>query len=524
MVTLDQEGQNKSDEAVLAEIGYQQELKREWNLLQNFGVSFSIISVITGITTLFSTGLNVGGPAVMTWGWIGVSVMTVLVGLSMSEIVSAIPTSGGPYFWAAILAKPDKSALAAWITGWFNLVGQVAVTTGISYGCADLISSTAEIIHPDQYTATPGKIIGIYAALLISHGLLNTFGVGLLRLFNHSSIVLHSLGIGSLAIALLVKAQLHQSSQFVFFKFYDGTGGWGERASPAYVAACGILFTQYTITGFDASAHMSEETKNAAWSAPLGVLTSVIVSAIFGFGILLAFLFSMQDFEGTLNAPQPVFKILVDVFGGVGAQVAMSLIILCVWHCGLFSVTSNSRMMYAFARDGGLPPKIFGLVDRRFDCPINTVWLSVVLAFLLALPSLGSAVALTAATSIATIGLYISYGLPILLSVIWDERFRKGPFRLHRFSMPIRITSCLWITVITVFFCLPNATPITRETLNYTPVVLGVLIVWIVLSWIFWARRSFNGPMIHDDHKGDVAITLPEGHSTYKNDATPGST
>ncbi|KAH9451881.1 hypothetical protein Pst134EA_025822 [Puccinia striiformis f. sp. tritici] len=239
---------------------------------------------------------------------------------------------------------------------------------------------------------------------------------------------------------------------------------------------------------------MSEETKNAAWSAPLGVLTSVIVSAIFGFGILLAFLFSMQDFEGTLNAPQPVFKILVDVFGGVGAQVAMSLIILCVWHCGLFSVTSNSRMMYAFARDGGLPPKIFGLVDRRFDCPINTVWLSVVLAFLLALPSLGSAVALTAATSIATIGL------------------------------PIRITSCLWIIVITVFFCLPNATPITRETLNYTPVVVGVLIVWIVLSWIFWARQSFSGPMIHDDHKGDVAITLPEGHSTYKNDATPSST
>ncbi|KAI9615075.1 hypothetical protein H4Q26_011614 [Puccinia striiformis f. sp. tritici PST-130] len=488
MVTLDQEGQNKSDEAVLAEIGYQQELKREWNLLQNFGVSFSIISVITGITTLFSTGLNVGGPAVMTWGWIGVSVMTVLVGLSMSEIVSAIPTSGGPYFWAAILAKPDKSALAAWITGWFNLVGQVAVTTGISYGCADLISSTAEIIHPDQYTATPGKIIGIYAALLISHGLLNTFGVGLLRLFNHSSIVLHSLGIGSLAIALLVKAQLHQSSQFVFFKFYDGTGGWGERASPAYVAACGILYIR------------------SPGSMP--VLTCPRRRKM-----QLAFLFSMQDFEGTLNAPQPVFKILVDVFGGVGAQVAMSLIILCVWHCGLFSVTSNSRMMYAFARDGGLPPKIFGLVDRRFDCPINTVWLSVVLAFLLALPSLGSAVALTAATR-----------LPILLSVIWDERFRKGPFRLHRFSMPIRITSCLWIIVITVFFCLPNATPITRETLNYTPVVVGVLIVWIVLSWIFWARQSFSGPMIHDDHKGDVAITLPEGHSTYKNDATPSST
>ncbi|WAR61998.1 hypothetical protein PtB15_14B92 [Puccinia triticina] len=499
MVTLLQ-GKMKYDEAVLAQMGYQQELKRDWNLLQNFGVSFSIISVVTGITTLFSTGLNVGGPAVMTWGWIGVSIMTTLVGLSMSEIVSAIPTSGGPYFWSAVLAKPTQSALAAWITGWFNLVGQVAVTAGINYGCANLISSTAEAIHPDRYTPTSGKLIGIHAGLLISHGLINTFGVGLLRLFNHSSIVLHSLGVGALAIILSAKARVHQTPEFVFFKFYDGTGGWSERASPAYVAACGILCA-YTITGFDASAHMSEETKNAAWSAPLGVLTSIIVSAIFGFGVILALLFSIQDFEETLSAPQPVFKILADVFGPVGAQVAMGLIIICVWHCGLFSVTSNSRMMYAFARDGGLPRKIFGVVDRKFDCPINTVWLAVVLAFLLALPSLGSSVAFTAATSIATIGLYISYGLPILLSVIWDARFKKGPFRLHMWSMPIRIISCLWIIVITVFFCLPTATPITPETLNYTPVVLGVLITWIILSWVFWARQSFSGPLVHDDQK-----------------------
>ncbi|POW14521.1 hypothetical protein PSTT_02891 [Puccinia striiformis] len=423
----------------------------------------------------------------------------------MSEIVSAIPTSGGPYFWAAILAKPDKSALAAWITGWFNLVGQVAVTTGISYGCADLISSTAEIIHPDQYTATPGKIIGIYAALLISHGLLNTFGVGLLRLFNHSSIVLHSLGIGSLAIALLVKAQLHQSSQFVFFKFYDGTGGWGERASPAYVAACGILCAHLHSKAFTESnaspprimrlilsscqcnkiydhrvrcqcSHVRGDEKCSLVSATGSINIGYSICDLWIWNTL-AFLFSMQDFEGTLNAPQPVFKILVDVFGGVGAQVAMSLIILCVWHCGLFSVTSNSRMMYAFARDGGLPPKIFGLVDRRFDCPINT-------------------------------------GLPILLSVIWDERFRKGPFRLHRFSMPIRIRHAYGSPYYGVLLPPKRYTDHTfRRADSLDRIVLDLL-----------GSSIFHGPMIHDDHKGDVAITLPEGHSTYKNDATPGST
>lgn len=509
--------QHGSDEAVLAEIGYQQELKRDWNLLQNFGVSFSIISVITGITTLFPTGLSVGGPVIMTWGWIGVSIMTTLVGLSMAEIVSAIPTSGGPYFWSASLATPSKAALAAWVTGWFNLVGQVGVTTGISYGCAELISSSAAIAHPTRYTPSSAKVLGIQAGLLISHGLFNTFGVKLLRPFNHSSIIFHSLGVGALAISLVVTAKNHQNSDFVFFKFYDGTGGWSERASPVYVAACGILFAQYTITGFDASAHMSEETKNATWSAPLGVLTSIIVSAVFGFGVLLAFLFSIQNFQETLDSSQPVFKILTDVFGIIGAQVAMGLIIICVWHCGLFSVTSNSRMMYAFARDGGLPPKTFGIVDERFGCPINAVWLSVLLAFLLALPSLGSKIAFVAATSIATIGLYISYGLPILISLIWSERFQKGPFDLCRFSIPIRTISCFWIGIITVFFCLPTTLPISQENFNYTPVVLGAVMLWTSLSWILWARISFSGPSNHRDQNLKGIESAQESHDPVVN-------
>ena len=171
------------------------------------------------------------------------------VALGMAEIVSAIPTSGGPYFWAAILAPGNKSAFAAWITGWFNLLGQVAVTTGITFGCAQLISTTATV--QTSYSPTAGKTIGIYAALLISHGTLNSFGVKLLRYLNNTSVVLHSVGITCFAIAVLSKAPTHQSAKFVFASFYDGTGdpGWSVRASPAYVAVCGILMSQYTITG-----------------------------------------------------------------------------------------------------------------------------------------------------------------------------------------------------------------------------------------------------------------------------------
>ncbi|KAF2463538.1 amino acid transporter [Lindgomyces ingoldianus] len=486
------------DEDKLAELGYKQELNRSWSVLHNFGVSFSIISVVTGITTLFQYGLTVGGPGVMSVGWIVVTFMTIFVGLSMAEIVSAIPTSGGPYFWAATLAPKSQAPFWSWMTGWFNLLGQVAVTTGITFGCANLISTLGTV--NGSYTPSAARTIGIYAALLVSHGVVNTFGVNILRYLNNTSIVLHSLGVSAIAIAVLAKAPKHQSARFVFAKFNDATGEegstWGVRASPAYVAVCGILMSQYTITGFDASAHLSEETKKAEWSAPIGVLTSIIVSGIFGFFYLLSLLFSIQDFERTVGSDfgQPVLQIFVDVFGTNGAIVLMTLIIICVWHCGLFSLTSNSRMMFGFSRDGGLPA-IFHKVDVRFKCPINTVWLAAFLAFLLALPSLGSSVAFAAATSIATIGLYISYGLPILIGLMHPRLFEKGPFNLGMASRPVAAIACLWIAFISIVFCLPTANPVTSQTLNYTVVAVGIILSFALGSWFVWARKWFTGPI-----------------------------
>ncbi|KAI0454947.1 amino acid/polyamine transporter I [Xylaria acuta] len=505
------------DEDRLAQFGYKQELKRDWGLAHNFGVSFSIISVITGLTTLFQFGLNTGGPAVMSIGWIVVSFFTLAVATAMGEIVSAIPTSGGPYFWAALMAPPGWSPFAAWITGWFNLLGQVAVTTGISFGLAGLIATVATVKSPG-YEPTPAKTIGIYAAVLVSHGLVNTFGVRVLKYLNNVSIILHSAGVTALAIAVLAKAPTHQPASFVFGYLNDGTGvdgnpGWSERASPAYLVVCGSLLAQYTLTGFDASAHLSEETRKASWSAPIGVVSSVGFSALFGLLVLLSLLFSIQDFQATLSSKygQPVLQILIDVFGEDGALVLFSLIILCVWHCGLFSMTSNSRMMFAFARDGGIHP-FFHRVDERFRSPIRAVWLAATLSFILALPSLGSSVAFAAATSIATIGLYISYGIPILLGLIWHREFvaMKGPFNLGVFSRVVAFVAVAWIITITVVFVLPTANPVTSQTLNYTVVAVGIIAIGATSAWVLWARKWFTGPAAEVTEAMRLGVDLTE--------------
>ncbi|KAF8057526.1 APC amino acid permease [Lyophyllum atratum] len=498
----------EKDEAELARMGYKQELKRELGLMQNFGVSFSIISVITGLPSLFLYGLNTGGPAVMVWGWVVAALFTMLVGLAMAEVCSAHPTSGGPYFWAAMLSERKNAPLASWITGWFNLLGQVAVTTGISFACANFISTACTL--KTNFVPTPNTTIGeassrfirIYAAVLFTQGLTNTFGVHLLHHLNNVSVWWHAVGTFSLVVAILTKAPTHQSAKFVFQTFIDGTGapgeGWSDRASNPYVVIIGILMAQYTLTGFDASAHMTEETQNAAMAGSIGIVMAIGVSAVLGWFLLLGLLFSIQDLDATLHSEtgQPVTQIFLDTVGENGAIVLMVIVIGAMYFCGTFSITSNSRMMYAFARDGGIPGhKFFNKVNPKWKSPIRTVWLACTLSFILGLPSLGSSVAFAAATSIATIGLYISYGIPIALRVIYHKKFVRGPFHLGAFSFPVSIAAVTWIAFISIAFVLPQVNPVDSQTFNYSIVAVGIVITYSVGFWLVSARKWFSGPI-----------------------------
>ncbi|THH10914.1 hypothetical protein EW145_g982 [Phellinidium pouzarii] len=517
------------DEAELARMGYKQELKRDLGLLQNFGVSFSIISVITGVPSLFLYGLTTGGPVLMVWGWVVVAFFTMMIGLAMGEICSAHPTSGGPYFWAAMLSEPRHAAFASWITGWFNLLGQVAVTTGISFACANFISTIATF--STNFVPTAKTTIGIYAAVLCAQGepafcLINTFGVHLLKYINNVSVWWHAVGTTALTIAILSAAPKHQSAKYVFTQFIDGTGivqadgsavGWAQRASAGYVVIIGILMAQYTLTGFDGSAHMTEETHNAAMAGPLGICLAIGVSALLGWFLILGLLFSMQDYDATVNSAtgQPVAQIFLDTVGNKGAIVLMVIVIGAMFMCGVdwrvFSITSNSRMMYAFSRDGALPGHLFfHKVSVRRRSPVRTVWLACTLSFLLGLPSLGSAVAFSAATSIATIGLYVSYGIPIALRVIYHDKFVRGPFHLGVLSYPIAVTSVAWIAFISVAFILPQENPVDSQTLNYAVVAVAVVVAYSLGLWVLSARKWFRGPVkqIAAEEMG-VDITVP---------------
>lgn len=465
-MTDDAKASGLSDEERLAQLGYTQVLARRMSAFSNYAVSFTIISVLSGCLTLYLFGMNTGGPAVITWGWVAVGLMTLFVGLAMAEICSAYPTSAGLYFWAHRLAPPRTAAAWAWFTGWFNVLGQVAVTAGIDFGAASFLGAYLNLQF--DFEVTPGRTILLFAGILVLHGLLNTFGVRIVGLLNSVSVWWHVVGVAVIVGALTFAPDHHQSASFVFTEFVNNTG-WG---SSFYVVLLGLLMAQYTFTGYDASAHMTEETHDASTAGPKGIVQSIWTSWIAGFVLLLGFTFAIQSYDGALGSPTgvPPAQILLDALGATAGKLLLLVVIGAQLFCGMASVTANSRMIYAFSRDGALPySHIWHTVNPRTRTPVAAVWLAALGALVLGLPYLINVTAYAAVTSIAVIGLYIAYVIPTLLRLRKGEDFDRGPWHLGRWSRPIGIVAVVWVGVITILFMLPQVSPVTWETFNYAP-------------------------------------------------------
>lgn len=478
------------DQRRLHELGYAQELARRMSGFSNFAVSFTIISILSGCLTLYQFGMNTGGPVMIVWGWPIVGAFTLMVGLAMAEVCSSYPTAGGLYYWAAKLA-PRNSAAWSWFTGWFNFLGQVAVTAGIDFGAAFFLNAFLDLQF--GFAATPPHTILLFGIILLLHGLLNTFGVKLVATLNDISVWWHVIGVLVIVGALVILPDNHQSASFVFGEFVNNTG-W---SSGLYVALLGLLLAQYTLTGYDASAHMTEETHDAARSGPRGIVMSIVVSLAAGWVLLIGLTFAIQDYDKEVASATPPAQIFIDAIGLTGGKLLLLIVIGAQFFCGMSSVTANSRMVYAFSRDGALPASSFWhRVNKRTRTPTNAIWLAAVGAFILGLPYLWNNTAYAAVTSIAVIGLYIAYVLPTFLRLRQGSEFTPGPWHLGRWSRVVGTIAVCWVVVITILFMLPQAYPVTVKTFNYTPIAVLVVLGFAGIWWLVSARKWFTGPKV----------------------------
>ena len=482
-----------TDEQRLHELGYAQELLRRMSGFSNFAVSFTIISILSGCLTLYGYGMNTGGPAIIVWGWPIVGIMTLFVGLAMAEVCSSFPTAGGLYYWAAKLA-PKNGAAWSWFTGWFNFLGQVAVTAGIDFGAAFFVHALLSLVF--NLSTAHWVTIVIYAIILLVHGMLNQFGIRLVALLNDISVWWHIFGVLIIVGVLAFAPSHHQSASFVFGHFYNGTG----LSVPAfYIVLIGLLLAQYTFTGYDASAHMTEETRDAATAGPRGIVASIVVSLIAGWVLLIGVTFAIQNYAGEVGSATgvPPAQIFLDAIGKTGAELLLVIVCVAQLFCGMSSVTANSRMIYAFSRDGALPFSDFWhRVNKRTRTPTNAIWLAAGGALILGLPYLWNYAAYAAVTSIAVIGLYIAYVSPTFLRLRRGEDFKRGPWHLGRWSYVVGWIAVVWVVIIFFLFMLPQVGPITFTTFNYASIAVLAVIGFAGIYWLVSARHWFKGPKV----------------------------
>jgi amino acid transporter len=489
------------DEQILHKLGYAQELLRAVGGFGNFAISFTIISILAGSLTSYYIAYANGGPVAVTWGWLLVGVFVTVVALAMAEIASSMPTAGGLYYWSSRLGSPAWG----WFTGWFNLIGQISVTAAIDYGAAVFVDSLLNLWFGTSQTTT--AIFVIFTIIMASHLVLNLFALPILNLINTISAWWHMVGVVLIVAILLVIPDHHQSVGYVFGKTINASGFSGTNfTNPAFwfVFGIGLLMAQYTITGYDASAHLSEETLNASRGAAVGIVMSVVVSVIFGFILLVAVTLAIPNTQDTLAAGAFDVKYIWQTATSTRWAEFM-LVIACVAQlfCGLASVTSASRMMFAFSRDGAIPGHQIWrrLVFRRV--PAFAVAAICVLAWALMLPTLSNAaVGYLVGTSIAVIGLYIAFGIPIYLRWRAGDRFEVGVWTLGKHYKWIDPVAILWIILISILFLAPSVpqgipwnSSFDWNLVNYAPLTVGGAFVLFGGWWVISAKNWFKGPI-----------------------------
>lgn len=487
------------DNQLLAEIGYKPELRRQFSTIEVFGVAFSIMGLLPSIASVMGGGLG-GGPATLLWGWFTAGFFILLVGLTMAENASAIPTAGGLYYWTYYYAPKGYKAVISFVIGCSNSLALAAGVCSVTYGFAVEVLAAVVISKDGDFEITSGKTYGIFAAAVISMAFATCMASGAIARLQTFSIISNLFIIVLLFIALPIGTKINRGgfngAKFIFGKyenFSDWNNGW-------QFCLAGFMPVVWTIGAFDSCVHQSEEAKDAKKSVPIGIIGSISVCWILGFLIIIVLNACMDsDLETLLGTPfgNVLAQIIYDSLGKNWALAFMSLIAFCQYLMGTSLVVAISRQVWAFSRDDGLPlSKYIKIVNKKYAVPIVAIFASCIGSLLLGLLCLDE-LAAAALFSIGVAGNYLAWSAPTLLRLTFGrDLFRAGPFYLgNTWSKIVCWTSIAYQAFIIILTMFPASRHgISSQNMNYACVICPG--VWI-LSWVYYItykKKYYHGP------------------------------
>ncbi|KAG1728991.1 amino acid/polyamine transporter I [Suillus paluster] len=507
----------KADEALLAELGYKQEFKRAFTPLEVFGIAFSIIGLLPSIASVLFYAVPNGGPASMVWGWAVASLFILCIGMSMAELGSAAPTSGGyprmtwmNYSYTSghhSLSSLRCRNLLSWIVGCKSFTSIVTSRTSIDWGCAVQIMAAASIGSGQTFTATSAQTFGVYVAIVLSHAVICCLGTAVLARLQTVYVVLNV----GLCLAVMIglpaaTPKENMNSASYALANFTNLNGWPD----GYAFILSFLAPSWTIGAFDSSVHISEESSNAATAVPWAIVSAIGIAGILGWAINVSLAFCMgTDVDSLLNSPigQPLAQIFFDRFGQNATLALWSIVVLAQYMMGSSMVLASSRQTFAFARDGALPFSSWLYRMNGFTkTPVNTVWFVAAISIIFGLLSFAGPQAINAIFSLSVTALYIAYIIPIAARFAFKNDFKPGPFNLGIFSFPVAVIAVSYMFIMDIVFFFPTTPQTDVANMNYTVVVLGGILMLSIMWYycpVYGGVHWFTGPVSNIEMLGE---------------------
>ncbi|KAF9735755.1 hypothetical protein PMIN06_010005 [Paraphaeosphaeria minitans] len=496
-----------ADDEVLAALGYRSEFKREFSLFTTFCVSFAVLGLLPSFASTLFYGMGYAGTAGMTWGWLVAMVGIQSVACSMAELCSSMPTSGGLYYAAAVLAPPGWGPFAAWITGWSNWLGQVTAAPSVNYGTAAMMLAAASIQNP-SYVPTDYQPFLLTTLIMLVHGVMSSLPTQTLARVNTVGSTFNIVAL--VVVLVLIPAGTDRESRGLP-RFTSSKEVWGDiypgtEFSPGIGVLMSFVAVIWTMSGYDSPFHLAEECSNANVASPRAIVLTSAVGGTFGWALQLVVAYTVVDIDGVLESElgQPFAAYLTQCLPQRLVLAILALTIIAGFSMGQGCMIAASRVTFAYARDDCFPlSSLWKQVHPLTLTPVNAVWFNCGIGILSLLLIFGGSVSVGALFSIGAIAAFVAFTTPIFIRVfLVGDRFRAGPWHLGRASLPVGAVASGFVMLMVPVLCLPSVTgrDWTAGLMNWTALVYGTLMLAVLVWWVVDARKWFKGPKVNVEH------------------------
>ncbi|ORY12346.1 choline transport protein [Clohesyomyces aquaticus] len=493
------------DAMKLAEMGYTQDMKRNFSVWSVLGVGFSLTNSWFGISAALITGINSGGPLLIIYGIMLIALISTCVGISLSELASAFPNAGGQYFWANELAPKKYANFASYLTGWFAWWGSIFTSASVALAMGSALVGCWQLGHPDFVIQTWHTFVAYQIANIFCF-FFNCYGKTLPTV---AKVTLWTSLISFTVILITVPsvAPTHQHAKFVFATFINNTG-WAEGGIAFIV---GLVNTNWSFACLDAATHLAEEVHQPERMVPIAIMGTVAIGFVTSWFFSMSMFFSIVgDFSNIAATATyvPVLELFYQALRNKAGAIFLEVLIIATGlGCLIASHTWQSRLCWSFARDRGLPGhKWLSRVDPKLDVPLWAHFVSCVIVAIVGCLYLASLTAFNSMITACIVLLYISYAIPIICLLIKGRsNIKPGPFWLGKFGLVANCVLLIWTLFTLIMYSFPYAKPVKASNMNYVSAVYGVVTMIMAVDWLVRGRKSFRGV---GERKSDVTEVL----------------